>query len=130
MERLAEEVEWEWKRLASSKLDESKDKYLDGFSVEKVGKEVRVRLDGFLASALERGASSYDLKPGFLKGRIWRNIPMGHPTVNRFRRVSWNSSGWKHPGFKPMGIADEVQEAVSNRIVPEIFDELIGQIKI
>lgn len=150
MRELAEEIEWEWRHQAASKLNESKEKYLQGLSVEVIGRDIEVHLSGPIPVGLETGMPSFDLKPGFLKGgKPYRIIPMGFPPANpvnpRFRIVTPTSKGWIHPGFsenpgmnpntgksyyKAGSITETVQSKVEEGLIPEIFDRVLGNVKI
>lgn len=132
MDELTDDIEWAWRAEVGRTLDESKEKYLEGFTIERNGWEISVRLEGWLPVALERGGKAFDLKPGFLRGHIYRIIPMGHPTVDRFRTVSINSAPdtWWHPGLEGRGIGERVFQQVQDEILPEVFDRVFSSIKL
>lgn len=137
VEEWAEEIEWSWRAKAASTLTQSRESYLKAISVERVGATeiVSTLTSGDsqkwnLPRAIEFGSDSYDLKKGFLQGRQYRVIPMGYPTINRFRTVSQFSSGWQHPGFEPRGLLEEVQEEMEGGKIDEIFGRTMGRIKI
>ncbi len=139
LDTLAEEIEWSWREKAAKKLRESKEEYLDGLSVERIGNDIQGKLTGPLAVAVETGAKSFDLKPGFLGNRLSRIIPMGEykggdgpvvPQIGRFRTVSVGSSGWIHPGWEPRAIHEEIQEEIDDTLADKVFGSLVDQIKI
>jgi len=133
IDELAEEVEFEWRRTVASHLHSSRDAYFKGMSVERVGDEVQMRLDGDLAVAVETGSQKFDLKPGFLKGRTSANIPLfGNrpPNIDRFRRAPAKTANWIHPGVEPHNLIDKVQVKLEEGLVEEVFTRVLGRIKI
>lgn len=128
LDEIAEEIEWSWRRHAANKLKESKDEYLNSLKVSRVGTTIEVSLNSKLAFYIENGSSAFDLKPGFLKGKLHRIIPMKNPL--RFRTVSIRSSGWKHPGIKAREIHKDVMLDFEQEILPQVMDKLMSNIKI
>lgn len=130
MDELADEVEWTWRRLAadSSKLNTTKQTYLDAIEVSREGDSIVLALTDTLAAAVEEGSDPYDLKPGFLKGRTHRVIPLvesGRPV--QFRTISQKSGPWIHPGIHPRSIVGEVKAEVENTILSDVFDRVMAR---
>lgn len=134
VEELAEEVERSWRMHAAndSTLRSTKQKYLDAIEVNTDGGNINLSLTDPMAASLELGASGFDLKPGFLQNRQYRVIPLveaGTNNVNRFRTVTPNSRGWKHPGLHPRKIVDKVRADAGDHLVGEVFSRVIGRTK-
>lgn len=55
-----------------------------------------------------------------------RYINMTKPTV--FRTVSANSTGWQHPGWKGMQLADEVVKELDTIIIPKHLNKLFQEL--
>ena len=147
MDELAEEIEQFWRAKASETLVESKDKYLKGFTVERVGNDIQAVLTGHLAVGMESGAPPQNLKAIFGLGKI---IPMGFPPASgaapfhqgrempRFRTVS-DKSPWTTPGLRPgasgsrptgISISERVQTEVDERLVDEVFDRVFSKLEV
>jgi hypothetical protein len=130
LEELTDEVEWVWRKIAagSNKLNTTKDIYLDAIKVEREGDEIVMSLTNDLANQVESGSDPYDLKPGFLKGRTHRVIPLveqGRPV--KFRMISQKSEPWIHPGIHPRNIIDEVKAELENNIIDEVFSRVMAR---
>lgn len=126
LDDLVDEVEWTWRKIAASSptLKSTKSKYIDAIKVEREGDEIVMSLTDELASAMESGSKPYDLKPGFLKGKQSRIIPLvdkGTNNVTRFRTVTQGSSGWIHPGHKPTKIVDQVKNELETTVLGEVL---------
>ena len=132
LDELTEELEWSWRKLAAEdpNLKSSKAKYLDAIDVRREGDDIILGLTDELASSLESGSEPYDLKPGFLRGRISRVIPLvdaGTNNVTRFRTVSVNSRGWIHPGNKARKITEKVQTELESGLMGEVFSRVMSR---
>ena len=136
MNELSEEVEWEWRTQAAQKLDTSRDEYLKALSFTKQKDSVEVTLDGWVANMVELGHQRFNMKPGLLKGNLWRVIPLGKPKGSKgFSKVSINSpaDSWIWEEIKHKGgvqIHKSVQEAVDTKHVPRIFKQIMEKIKL
>lgn len=131
IDELTEEVEHTWRKLASPALNTSREKYFKGLKVSREGNAVVMSLTGELAKSVENGQSSFDLKPGFLKGALYRVIPLVSSTgVTKFRTVSHTSSGWIHPGLTPRNIMGAVQAEIEQTVLGEVFSRVLSRSKI
>ena len=135
LDELTEEIEWSWRKLAGEdpRLRSSRAKYLDAIEVHRDGDEIVLGLTDELAAALEEGSEPYDLKPGFLRGKTHRIIPLvdsGTNNVTRFRTVTVNSQGWIHPGYKPVSITEKVQVELESNLIGEVFSRVLSRSKI
>lgn len=131
LDEVAEELEFEWRRLVATELHQSRDEYFKGMSVERVGTSVEMNLTGALATAVEGGSDRFDLKPGFLKGKTSANIPLfGNrpPAQDRFRRAPAKTAPWLHPGVKSMNLMSKAQEKVTDEVVDQVFERLLGKV--
>lgn len=122
-------IEWSYKEQAENELRTTSKEYLKGLSTRIVDDGVMATLDGWLPAALEEGVPRFDLKPGFLKGRQWRVIPVGAPGQIRFRTVSQHSpkDSWWHPGLEARNISERVREDVrvpAQRLFQDIFKRI------
>ena len=130
MDRLGEEVEWEWRRIAARDLAQSKDEYLNGMSVEVIDGQIIMKVTGPLAIAVEGGSEKFDLKPGFLKGKTSATIPLfGNrpPNIDRLRTVPSKTKPWIHPGIKARNLIDKVTDKVEEQLLDEVFNGIIGR---
>ncbi len=135
MDELTEEVEWAWRRLAAaeSSLKSTKSIYLKAIDVKRDGFSIDLSLTDELASSLENGQESYDLKPGFLQNRKFRVIPLvdsGTDNVTRFRTVTPNSAGWKHPGLHPRKLTEKVLAEMENNLAGEVLERVMSRSKL
>lgn len=110
---LANEFSKNLAKNASSKLNKTKQIYLDSISVELDdfgGGKVILDTNNFLTNMVENGIPSFDMKVGFLnsnKVKIAKNgqkyivIPID-PKAKDFRVVSESSpaNSWIHPGYE------------------------------
>lgn len=131
LDELRDEVEWTWRRLAAPALNSSRREYLDNLSVTREGDDIVMSLTGDLATAVETGQQSFDLKPGFLKGAKYRVIPLvSDRGPVKFRTVSHTSKGWKHPGITPRNIIPSVQNELQSGLIGEVFSRVLSRSKI
>jgi hypothetical protein len=71
----------EWIKVARANLRTSRDEYIRGIQAPEMdGKNVVIRLSGWLPNSLEQGLSSFDMKPGF----------MGSPNVKGLQNKYFN----------------------------------------
>lgn len=128
MDKLADEIEQVWRDKATETLNTSREQYLKGLSVERIGRDIQMVLNGFLPVALEEGHERYDMKPGFLGSGLNRIIPIGKSSGQKpvFRMMRTDSTNWFHPGFEAKRIHEQVQEEVDERLVEEIFQPLFS----
>jgi hypothetical protein len=122
VDAMAEEIEWRWRQKASSTLKTSREEYLKGISVEVHNGTIQCNLDGWLPVAVETGCEQFDMKPGLLAGRIFRNIPMNKPFTH-FKRLSTFSKGWNFPGLQARGILKQVEDELEE-ITEKSLDHL------
>lgn len=134
MDKLKDAIETTWHKKAGELLHTSKDKYLQGLSVERVGKDtIQATLTGFLPVGIEEGHKSYDMKPGLLGSGLSKVIPIGKGAgrTPSFRRITQNTKGWIHPGWpQAKKIHVEVQKEIDETLKMEIFGDLISRISI
>jgi hypothetical protein len=128
MQEIAEEVEWEVRRLAANKLEETLSTYLEDLRVDVDGTDIDITLKenptkGGLSTFVESGSSPFDMKPGFLGSGLSRIIPMKDGGGTKFRTVGMNSQGWRHPGIKPHNFIEKAIEKVQSADVERIFTE-------
>lgn len=132
--KLADRIEKEWQDLASQQLKSSKDQYLQGLKVEKVGNElIQASLTGFIPVAVEEGISGYDMKKGLLGGNLARVVPIGKRAGDqppRFTVLTPDSRGWQHPGIKARQLHQQVQTLVDEKLVNEIFGDAVSRISV
>lgn len=128
LDEVTEEIEWSWRKHASKKLKESKEEYLKSLKITRSGNTIQAELSSPLAVHVEVGSNYFDLKPGFLKTRLSRIIPMKNPL--RFRTVSLGKRGWKHPGIRAREIHKDVMYDFENEILPQAMDKLMANLKI
>lgn len=127
------EIEIEWNYQAQQQMKTTAAKYMEGVSFTLTSDGVDVFIQGWLPVALEQGTTPYDLKPGFLKGRTSRVIPL--EGGKRFRTVSTNSppGSWWHPGIKAKGIANIMEgkaQEISKRTVEKDLMEYFKRVEI
>ena len=135
LDELTEEVEWQWRMLASrsTELKSTKEKYLDAIEVKREGDEIILSLTDPLAASMEAGSGPYDLKPGFLRGKQFRIIPLVSPgtdNVTGFRTLTQGSAGWVHPGHKARKIVDQVTAELEATVVVEVLAKVFSRTKI
>lgn len=75
---------------------------------------------------LEQGWESFDMRPGLLKGRTKRTIPMQLPGKGEttFRTVKNTSqpNSWRHPGYRGAKVTNRVIKKLK-LLVGEVFRE-------
>ena len=133
MEAVAEELEWEIKRLAAHTLEETLTTYIEDLRVDVHGTEIQISLIGELSGAVEGGSEPFDLKPGFMGGGLSKVIPLtgagpdGNRVGLRFRTAPFSkrqpSKPWHHPGIKPRGLVSKAYEKVESADIDRIFEE-------
>ncbi len=141
MREIAEEAAEYWKTLANESLTSTAKWYTEAIVTRPMlGGAYRVVLDtnyvsegkGPLIAAIEFGADSYDMKPGFLKGGMNRRlIPLwkGHPTHGI--EPVWlhkDDDGWTHPGWDGQQMYLKVMTHLDNVILPAALDKLADAI--
>jgi len=128
------EIEKVWKAEAKKKIksDPAQKKYLAGVSFVATKDGVDVNISGWMPVALEEGAGAFDMKPGLLAGRQYRDIRLesGH-----IRRVSVMSppKSWRHPGIEARKIGQEVRKQepeIHKKTVQPVIDKFLGRITI
>jgi hypothetical protein len=132
LQTLADKIEKVWRDKAREKLDTSLQKYLDGIHVDVMGKEIQASLKGFLPVSLETGLGSYDMKPGLLGNLVSKVIPIGKgagKTID-FKRITHSTPGWRHPGFEPRKIFEEVEGEIRDTVLGEVFGPLISRVSV
>jgi len=130
LKELRNEVEMTWNRYAQMAFDTSAKEYMAGVSV-KVNSQadgIQIDIQGWLPVALETGAPRFDMKPGLLKGRDFRVIPMHD---GEFRTVSKTSpkDSWWHPGFQGRRIHEQI-EWESSDMLERAFGPAFDRIKV
>ena len=119
-------LELSWREKVQQNLKTTSDEYLRNLSFSVKKDSVEATLTGWLPVALETGAERFDMKPGLLKGRQSRIIPMAD---GEFRTVSQFSprDSWWHPGFQARGFGEQVKQeapAIAEKIFKPIFDRI------
>lgn len=125
MEKFRNEIERTVEVRAVLKMYNSTtvEKYLAGVTVTKDGDNVNIEVAPGFPSMLEEGCEKFDMKPGLLAGRAWRNIRMENGMI---RRVSLNSrpDSWWHPGIERrriLEIVKEEEDAIRDRTVKGVM---------
>jgi len=130
LDKVAVRLEELWREKAKSTLNTSKDAYLAGISVERVGDEIDFSLNGALAVAVESGSDGFDMKPGILKNKPFVNVPINDGSGNPiFRRMSKRSTGWNHPGIRARNLTEQVEKEATP-IIDDVFIGLISRMDI
>lgn len=134
LEKFRSEIKKRWRQITKSsiKTQTARKKYEDGVSFNPTEDGVEVKISGWFPNAMETGAGRFDMKPGLLAGRPWRDIPLENGPI---RRVSVNSpsSSWWHPGLKPRKIKDKVIQEVpeiKQKVVAPIAQKYLGRMKV
>lgn len=134
MNKFASAIDESWRKIASSELNTTKDKYLKGLTVEKTGPDtVTGTLEGFLPVALEDGAQRFDIKKKMLQGHpLGRIIPLGKSSglPPKFVAMTPGHPGWWHPGFEARAIHKKVQKEIEEQIASDVFGESFSRIKV
>lgn len=135
---ISEEIEWRWRIKAGLQLNTSREEYLKALRFETTVDGVTANLEGWLPVVTEAGLTtkSFDMRPGLLKGRERRVIPMGKPSGSRgFATVPygeksppWQWAEIKHPGG--VQIHKQVQQEVEEELIPEAFNKLASRFSI
>ncbi len=87
----------EWIKVARATLRTSRDEYIRGIQAPVMeGKNVVIRLSGWLPNALEQGLSSFDMKPGFMGSSKAKGLQNKYFTVP-FQLRSPGSAGGSPP---------------------------------
>lgn len=131
---------------------------VDGSGVGHITLQAKDPSTNWLVTKLETGVASFDMKPSRLAGKPARHWSDLHPTKpgekkknppfvdipfrtkskqqakpDRYRRISEKSTGFIHPGFKPIGKAgpgpmrEEVVEYV-RKTAPDVFQPLLARV--
>lgn len=131
MEKLAEDVEWAWRKKAAEVLHTSRQEYLDGLRVDHNDGDIQVSLSGWLPVALETGFPSFDMHSTLLAdGSASKVIPIRTPDgVPIFRTISVGSPGWIHPGFDKRGIGEDIQEDLPG-MIDEAFKNVFPKVTV
>ncbi len=103
------EIKKEFEFLVQQHLSTSAEKYLSGTSFNLDSNGVTITVEGWFPVAVEQGGDPFDLKPGFLRTRINRVIPI----KGKFLTVSVRSraGSWWHPGIEAKGIFPKIEAA-------------------
>jgi hypothetical protein len=124
---IANEARDFWMTAAGQRLKTSRREYQDAIILEYVNDDTfKLSLLGStLASMVELGTSSFDMKPGF-SGKIIplnvdRQVVFTQPKI--FRRGS--SDGWIHPGFEAANIHEDVIEEIAENIIPKYAQMIV-----
>lgn len=145
-----------WESEAGRRLNSSREKYVDAITFSQTTGSVSLRLNSRFANMIETGASSFSLRPGYLKSpkikqgtkKIpkyvadrrfvptdknirWMVIPITDKTGNvtfRTFREDHPPTKWMHPGFKGYRILDAVEEELIDEIIPDVIDKLIDEV--
>jgi len=122
------ELERVWRDKASSELNSTFAAYMSGLSVRVSNDGVEATLSGWLPVALEAGAKRFDMKPGLLRKRQSRVIPMHD---GDFRTVSVRSpaSSWWHPGFEARNIHEDVFDQ-TDKILQRTLAPVFNRVKV
>ena len=132
LDELAEEAEMIWRKFAeeSTKLQSSKKTYIDAIKVQRDGSSISMTLDDPHAADLEDGSTPFDLKPGFLRGKQYRVIPLVNNGVTTFKTLVAGAPGWIHPGQEARNLTDDVTSELSENSIGEIFARVINRTSI
>jgi hypothetical protein len=124
MRELKDVIEEKWKDLAEQQLDTSKEEYLKGLSVQSIDNDVFVELTGWLPVSVETGADRFDMKKTLLGDKVSKVIPFdkGGGQVG-FRTITQNSDGWWHPGIQAKSIYSQVQDALDEDMLEDVFKD-------
>lgn len=128
MWELAAYVEQSFVTKAKEYLNTTAEAYAEGVRVNKQDTRIEVSLEGTLPNMLEHGTDRFDMKPGLLKGRLHRVIPMHDGGFRTVKRDSPPMSWW-HPGFEAINLADLVREEVEP-VAEEAFAEIRNRFKV
>lgn len=133
-----------WETVAGQNLNKTRDRYIKALEfVQKGENEISIHLnpgkEHKLANMLEGGWESFDMKPGFLKGRTYRVIPLDTPSGRIFKTVSlksseyswWNLGEWSGKwGYRKEGynFREEVAKEMEDNIIPRHIDRVIASL--
>lgn len=69
-----------------------------------------------IAALLEKGWRAFDMKPGLLRGKLSRVIPLQLPSGTEFRTVSRSSpaGSWQHPGYKGAQVVPDLKNRLQD----------------
>lgn len=77
-----------------------------------------------LVDAIENGAPGFDMKPGLLKGRKIRVIPLNKGKDMRTVSAGHGSDKWMHPGWQGLHLIEVLDEELDNTIIPDELNEM------
>lgn len=133
-----------WEAVAGQTLNKTRDRYIKALEfVQKADNEISIQLnpgkEHTFANMLEGGWESFDMKPGFLKGRTYRVIPLDTPSGKLFRTVSLTSpdSSWRNLGKwsgklgqrkEGYNLREEVAKELEDNIIPRHLDRIISEL--
>lgn len=120
-----------WRTQAGMMLNTTRERYQQALEVSEDfsdGVVVRMKEDDKLVVAIECGKQSFDLKPGFLKGRPARVIPINPPRDMRTVTSGTDASKWIHPGFTALNLAEETGSYIDDELVPNKLEELFNKL--
>lgn len=120
MAELKTKIETSWREKAQSTLNTSRDKYLNGLTVEQDGDKIVCTIEGWLPVAVEQGVERFDMKQNLSGSRI---VPlMGKDGGDRrFRTMKQGGQGWWHPGIQAKKIHEQVASELESDILPAVF---------
>ena len=126
-----------WNSLVEKKTKTGTIPYRAGMFHRITHKKFDIGLRGRFAPMLERGFSSYSLKPILLRrakfskrGTAYRRIPIGD--TGEIRTITWRSRGWRHPGFVGYQFLPQVKDYFHKNFqkkVEKFFRDLDKKIK-
>ena len=128
LDEMEREIDRIWRSKVESTLHTTKQGYLDGLSVTRVGNEVRAVLKGYLPNAVEYGTETSNMKDRLLAGNLSRIIPINAGGVTKFRTVSAGSSGWDHK-IKARNFHEEVLNEIED-LSATILTDFISRISV
>lgn len=144
MESLRDEIERSWMLAAREKLRSTRDEYADAISVRRRGGQtIEMRLKSDLASVIESGSSSFDLRPGFTQGSgagkrrkppggarfrivVYRGVARVIP-IDADTPAKAQPSGWRHPGIGKRELHLRALEAAQAKL-PELSRRMFGRL--
>jgi len=128
LEAFRSAIQQTWWDAASESLDSTLQTYMSGLTVTVANDGIEATLNGWMPVVREVGSDKFDMKPGLLKNRSSRVIPMHD---GGFRTVSTTSpaSSWWHPGFEAKNINDEVFKK-TDELLAQSFGKAFDRVKV